>query len=234
MRISSDEPSTVADVSLAPLNTMEHITLISSLPAGETLAATQSQFLEGGSDEGRPKQLAFHYLEEERQKQRLAEADKEREEEIVQERIEKLKQQELERQRRLNISQGKPPLRRRTPNNSNDQGSMNESHNSVGSVNKSYGSFRSKKTKSTKDTDSEKSLSDCSKQSVDSSLQSRSASMFAPCVICNAAERSHIAMPCMHFSFCGTCVEQMHQSEDIFCPVCNAQNVAFTRVYTGC
>jgi hypothetical protein len=84
-------------------------------------------------------------LEEERQKQRLAEADKGREEETEQERIEKLKRQELERQRRLNISQDKPPRRRRTPNSSNDhQGSMNKSQDSV----------RSKKTKSTKDTDS--------------------------------------------------------------------------------
>ena len=59
------------------------------------------------------------------------------------------------------------------------------------------------------------------------------AKLLAPCVVCKASERSHIAMPCMHFSFCKNCIDDLSQSARPQCPVCSVRNVTFTRVYTG-
>ena len=59
------------------------------------------------------------------------------------------------------------------------------------------------------------------------------AKLLAPCVVCKASERSHIAMPCMHFSFCKNCIDDLSQSARPQCPVCLVRNVTFTRVYTG-
>ena len=59
------------------------------------------------------------------------------------------------------------------------------------------------------------------------------AKLLAPCVICKASERSHIAVPCMHFSFCKNCIDELSQAARPQCPVCSARNVTFTRVYTG-
>jgi hypothetical protein len=56
------------------------------------------------------------------------------------------------------------------------------------------------------------------------------------CVECGKEERTHIAMPCMHFSFCKRCVKRLHeqyQDTPIYCPVCQSKDVAFTRVKFG-
>lgn len=66
-----------------------------------------------------------------------------------------------------------------------------------------------------------------------SSLQSQSMVVLTPCIVCDAAERSHIAMPCMHFYFCNSCADKMNATEDTVCPVCSSKNVTFTRVFTG-
>ena len=47
------------------------------------------------------------------------------------------------------------------------------------------------------------------------------------CSICHAHSRSHIAMPCMHFAFCGSCVQGRTE-----CPLCSMENVAFSKVNT--
>ena len=77
----------------------------------------------------------------------------------------------------------------------------------------------------------EQSLSLTSKLSSDSAGQSTIT--LSPCIICDSAERSHIAMPCMHFYFCGSCVEDMNKLEKQVCPICSTEDVAFTKVFTG-
>jgi hypothetical protein len=55
----------------------------------------------------------------------------------------------------------------------------------------------------------------------------------APCITCRARERSYVAMPCMHFSFCEKCAHQLKQASCPTCPVCSVRDVTFTRVYIG-
>jgi hypothetical protein len=247
-RISSsdDERSEVAEFPSSPLTKVGHVTLGSPLPGGDTMGATYSHHLDQYNSE--PKQLPFRFSEEEFQKHCQAEMDKEREEQIEQERMAKLKQHELERQRQLNLRQERPPRRRRATDSSFGQASTTKSHGSSArsKLHNKISSYPVQQlTSSSKDTastgspsedsvlDRSISLSICSKQSFDSSLQSRSVTVLSPCVICNGAERTHIAMPCMHYSFCGTCVERLYEFEDPACPVCNTKNVAFTKVFTG-
>jgi hypothetical protein len=248
IRISSDEPSEVDEFSLAPWPKVGHVALGSSLPGGETLGATDSPHMDQYNSG--PEQLPFRCFEEEEfQKQRQVEMNKEREEQIEQEReeqieqerIEKLKQQELERQRRLNLEQERPPRRPRATDSSFGQASTTKSDVSS-AHSKLHNHIMKSSSRDTASTgcpsedsviDQGVSVSLHSKQSLGSSLQSRSTTVLSPCVICNGAERTHIAMPCMHYSFCGTCVERLYESEDPSCPVCNTKNVAFTKVFTG-
>lgn len=52
------------------------------------------------------------------------------------------------------------------------------------------------------------------------------------CVLCKTAERTHLAVPCMHFSFCGECVTKLEQkSGDLCCSVCNEKVTKFSKVF---
>ena len=51
------------------------------------------------------------------------------------------------------------------------------------------------------------------------------------CIVCMEGERSHLAVPCMHFSFCEFCVEDMKQRDVKKCPVCNEDNITFSKVF---
>ena len=51
------------------------------------------------------------------------------------------------------------------------------------------------------------------------------------CVVCMEGERSHLAVPCMHFSFCEYCVKDMHSRNVRKCPVCNEDNITFSKVF---
>jgi hypothetical protein len=57
-----------------------------------------------------------------------------------------------------------------------------------------------------------------------------SKSTLPPCVVCQSSERTHIAMPCMHFSFCRSCASGVLQLKPNACPVCFAPNVTFAAV----
>lgn len=58
-----------------------------------------------------------------------------------------------------------------------------------------------------------------------------SSSLLPPCVVCQRAERTHIATPCMHFSFCASCAIRMgDQQGPCHCPVCNEPHVTFAAV----
>jgi len=180
-------------------------------------------------------------LEKQRQAiQRQAEEARVTQEIEERKRIEQRKMKELERQRRLNLpSKNLPP--KPVVNHNSHTGKLGRK------LAEEYAAQRLKKTPS-KDGDStqspsegdsvlEKSFSVCSKESAFSSLQEESktsSKLLAPCILCNAAERSHIAMPCMHFSFCGGCVRQIHDAEPggAHCPVCNTGNIAFSKVFT--
>jgi len=55
------------------------------------------------------------------------------------------------------------------------------------------------------------------------------------CVICKVGERTHLASPCMHFSFCGDCVARFEQDAknggSMRCIVCDEKAVAFSKVF---
>ncbi|KAL7578282.1 hypothetical protein ACA910_012695 [Epithemia clementina (nom. ined.)] len=51
-----------------------------------------------------------------------------------------------------------------------------------------------------------------------------------PCVICHRGKRTHIATPCMHFSFCATCAIRLSDQGPRDCPVCNQPQVSFAAV----
>lgn len=64
-------------------------------------------------------------------------------------------------------------------------------------------------------------------QSADSGITSSSSSL-PPCIVCRQGERTHISTPCMHFAFCGNCVDQLQVKGT--CPVCARTDVGFAQV----
>jgi len=78
------------------------------------------------------------------------------------------------------------------------------------------------------------SLSFDSILSPSSSLKSpnSSSSNLLPCIICKVLERSHISMPCMHYSFCSGCSEELNKMQSPICPICQTENIVLSRVYT--
>ncbi|KAG7352998.1 zinc finger C3HC4 type domain containing protein [Nitzschia inconspicua] len=206
MKVSQDEPD---DISLVPMNKLDPgiVTLTSSLPQGGNSAATKSHNLE---DAGiGPRFLALQYLEIERAKNRMAEKEKTELEIREQNRIALLKEREVERQRRLN-----------TPSVPNSGESI----------------FKSKVNIDTKSLSThqmlDRNLSFGTTNTAQSSIKSP-ASVLSPCILCNAAERSHVAQPCMHFHFCEDCAKSLMCSiSPPVCPICKTLNVSFCRVYT--
>jgi hypothetical protein len=54
------------------------------------------------------------------------------------------------------------------------------------------------------------------------------------CVLCKKGERTHLAVPCMHFSFCGDCVSMLEKQPPggtIRCTVCNQKADKFSKVF---
>jgi hypothetical protein len=197
MRISSDEPEDVADMSLAPLNKLPPMTLPSSIPTGTTYAATSRHNLD--PIEGGPRKLALEHLERERQKNVQAENDKTKLEIREQRRISMLKERELERQRQMNVDSIF------SKNSMGTQCGILESTLSFGSTNTAKSSIKSP----------------------------TSVIHLSPCIICDARERTHVSMPCMHFYFCESCASNMTKSQiPVACPICSTDNVSFKRVYT--
>lgn len=205
MSASQGEPD---DISLTPMNKLNIgvSTLTSSVPQGDTTFATQSHNLD---DAGvGPRLLALQHLEKERAKTRNFEKDKTRLEIREQKRIAFLKERELERQRRLNAL--KPGA----------------------SVQDIFSSKRKCDTDvSGADQLLERNLSFGTTHTAQSSVKSPSC-VLSPCILCNAAERSHVAQPCMHFYFCEDCANKLSSSASPVCPICTTPNVAFSRVYT--
>jgi hypothetical protein len=71
---------------------------------------------------------------------------------------------------------------------------------------------------------------DSSAHSPFSVIPSRNQSNFL-CVICKSEERTHLASPCMHFSFCEHCVKKLKQNGKMRCSVCNEVVSTFSRVF---
>ena len=53
-------------------------------------------------------------------------------------------------------------------------------------------------------------------------------SALPPCIVCRSGERTHIATPCMHFAFCGSCADKLQAKGT--CSVCSRANVMFAQV----
>eukprot|EP00980_Cylindrotheca_fusiformis_P007342 scaffold1525_cov142-Cylindrotheca_fusiformis.AAC.142 len=129
---------------------------------------------------------------------------------MEQERIQRLKERELQRQREMNL---KPAITTKP---------------ATSSPTKPYCDMIPSSTKNC-----EIAPLSPTPDSMVSSIQSHSVTVLSPCTICNAAERSHIAMPCMHFHFCKSCVDDILRAGNPVCPVCNTANVKFGKVHTG-
>jgi hypothetical protein len=162
---------------------------------------------------GEQNQLVAQLLEEEREKQLQAELGKEEGELKEQERIQRLKERELKRQREMNR---RPPTKPMTKPRSISHGPIPSLESMTPSCESTITIGRT-----------------ASLSSQVSSIQSQSTIVLSPCIVCNVAARNHIAMPCMHFYFCESCVDDMKAVENSICPVCSTENIAFTRVYTG-
>ena len=52
-----------------------------------------------------------------------------------------------------------------------------------------------------------------------------------PCTVCKTAERTHISLPCMHYSFCSICAETLNELVVPTCPICQTQEITLSRVY---
>jgi rubrerythrin len=213
MRISNDEPEDVADVSLAPLNKLGPITLPSSVPTGTTYDATSSHNLH--PMEGGPRKLALEHLERERQKNIQAENEKDKLEKREQRRISMLKERELERQRQMNSLAQVAKAASHLSNEAPSTVISNKSNGISSGILESTLSFESTNT-------------------VKSSLQSPTSVInLSPCILCNARERSHVAVPCMHFYFCESCAGDMTSNPSpVVCPICQTKNISFARVFT--
>lgn len=162
-----------------------------------------------------------------------------REEQIESERIQRRKQEAILQQRRINLQQDMASRQEKSSNHNIAKGEGGggrlakhlESNRSdgIGSKTTTIGSSISR------DESSQPGASGNSlcKLSTDSSTKSTPGKILSPCFICTAAERTHIATPCMHFYFCESCVNEMLKSKCRVCPICSTKNVKFTRVYTG-
>jgi Zinc finger, C3HC4 type (RING finger) len=183
------------------------VTLTSSIPQGATSTATKSHILD---DPGvGPRLLALQHLQIERAKNRKAEKEKTEMEIQEQKRIAMLKERELERQRRLNA----PKAEKRGQNVFSSK-------------------LNCKTQASSTDEILERNLSFGTTNTAMSSIKSPSC-VLSPCILCNAAERSHVAQPCMHFYFCEDCAHELSCSASSpVCPICTTPNVSFSRVYT--
>ena len=62
-----------------------------------------------------------------------------------------------------------------------------------------------------------------------STATSSSVSQLPPCVLCHSGERTHIASPCMHYSFCKDCAKRLGRT-GAACPVCGEPNVKYAGV----
>jgi hypothetical protein len=49
-----------------------------------------------------------------------------------------------------------------------------------------------------------------------------------PCSVCSKGKRTHIATPCMHFSFCETCANKLKGAP---CPLCGTKNSTYQQVF---
>jgi len=240
-----------ADVSLFPLNQLEHL--------------TKNTFHDGLRDQ------MLERLEWERKRQWIAEVDRERDEWCIQMRASILKERELDRQRRLNGSRSdfsaepgevSPYATIWNEQTSGVPQSTNELSGSktsgiIDSCNVSdegylqYSTPRSylcEKSKVTRSTTSTRPLDSLESFSVNSFLHTdlsfaspetasslnspRMVSTLPPCTLCKASERTHISLPCMHYSFCAECAENLHGSENPTCPICHTEHITLSRVYT--
>lgn len=211
MQISENDK--VAEFSMSPLHKDGIISIgTTTIPdCADTDAATMSHCLD--DSELGTRSLVASYLDDERQKQRKAECERKNNDDQM---GESAKGKQVVIPSRCQLDQNRQ--------NPRDDGKLPSNQVSL---------------KASPTTENEKdkevvvhNISISSKQSVDSSMKSGSGQILSLCVVCNTAERTHVAMPCMHFYFCEECVDTLYKAEYPTCPVCSTKDVVFTRVYT--
>jgi len=238
MQISTNKnlltPDGFADLSLFPLNQLENLT--------KTIG-----------HHGLQKKINEH-IEWERQRQRLAEIDQEKNEWCDQIRTSILKECELERQRRLNSpTKASNVSKRISPQSTSRQSGLNlngivDPHklSQEGYVHYStpikYLNDESKGTmaKSRKSGSPEMcsvnsflhtNFSFASVHNTSPSSSPDGLSPLPPCAVCKVANRTHISIPCMHYSFCSECAEDIIRMKTPTCPICQKEGIRLRKVY---
>ena len=172
------------------------------------------------------------WKENERQRVALARQEKEEAEELERQRIEALRRLYLEKQRQLEAAAPDPSKRRlvidvddlivsnqnqRTTDDGDDEDGDDDLQSHCYTLSQPPPTAKAAATTAT--------VSPTKKGPLHSAgVSARSLGL---CSLCHAQKRSHIAMPCMHFAFCGSCVQGRTE-----CPLCSMENVAFSKVNT--
>jgi hypothetical protein len=203
-----------------------------------------------------PEELKRQWKERERQRVQLAKMEKEEEERLERERIQQLKQAYLERQRQLEATAVYDAIEdQHTAVDSNievpEEEYIHHHHGNQGGgginnqiVLSKGGEDRAAPPPRTivwgGDEGKHQSSTSCVSSTVPTTALgsiSTATSKLPPCSICHVRERTHIAMPCMHFSFCETCIEEHcaaagGDSYSSTCPISSTANVTFSQVHT--
>jgi hypothetical protein len=215
----------VADLSLAPLNSMEDIVVppsnakaqqqkVGHNPMLGMLRILVPRHIVGTNGKKGTTELAAELLERERQRETQSKIARRRAELEEKERIQQLKTSELERQRKREAQALKERNERKRGEPQKSKKEKPERENDANLKKKFYPNDHHDET------------------GQDVSTITTTTSSMAPCAVCRCGSRSHIAMPCMHYSFCEACVKQMRIKNIDRCPVCSTREVVFSRVLT--
>ena len=214
------------DISLAPLTTMGNLVqLEGTLPHANARISAKPKPSIYGRQKGATKQRALQLLQEEREKQRKARVEQELEEREESKRIAILKERELQRQREREAQPRPPTANRFIKSESN--------HSDLGRHLQDMVHQTTRVVRNAPNDSAFPASHSCASSTKPCSDLSSSNSMLAMCVNCQVADRTHIAMPCMHFCFCEGCVKEIAENSSSSCPVCQTKDVVFTRVKLG-
>jgi len=195
-------------------------------------------------------ELKQEYLDKERRKQREYEAQKEQVQDEEKERIRQRKRDYLERQRRLQSQRPPTPPSPLLPNvhiaqqqhdrvrdnnssnNSDDRETFQDRFTSIGDSTGNRvvcSELPTNPPKTVVMVPSNSSSKKLPQQPEETFTVSTTASGL-PCAVCSVGDRTHIAMPCMHYCFCEDCVQGPLRTMSR-CPVCQRGGVSYTKVF---
>jgi hypothetical protein len=232
--VSTPATEDVANLSLAPLNLLGDFTRLGGCQDDLTTSSFRA------FHKPSTQQRAQAFLRQEREKEIQARAAQERQARKERRRLEVLRERELTRQRLRGSQRSSQHNEAETPQ-PQDQDDLEDDYSDrdlsvqfQGMVDRSISRSNAYFLNGDDAQSQDMTCTSTTKPSSTSDLSSVN-SRLTPCVQCKSGERTHIAMPCMHFAFCEECVEKMYQNhrKHHVCPVCQTKDVVFTKVHLG-